>query len=99
MEFYTSTLEAYFITGNGKTKSLTNGLIGARKQPDRVIIEDEERFIKWWTESPEGANDLVKRTIKPIIKENKSYIKEIGECPEGIEYKEGTKKFYVKTHE
>ena len=98
-EFFKTTLESYFSTCKGKSLSLQNGKIGTRKQPDRVIVENEEELYKWWLESGEHTNELMKTFHKPVLKEIKSYIQDVGECPEGVSYLEGKPKFYVKPNE
>ena len=97
--FFDIALESYFSTCKGKSLSLQSGKIGTRKSPDRVIVENEEEFTKWWMDSPEFANELMKTVHKPVLKEIKSYIQDVGECPEGVSYLEGKSKFYVKPNE
>ena len=97
--FFKTALEGYFQTCKGKSLSLLSGKIGTRKQPDRVIVENEEEFTKWWMDSPEFANELMKTVHKPVLKEIKSYIQDVGECPDGVSYLEGKSKFYVKPSE
>ena len=78
---------------------LSNGKIGKRKQPDRVVVDNEEDFTKWWLDSPSTANELVKTIHKPVLKEIKAYIQDSGECPDGCEYIEGKPQFYVRPEE
>ena len=96
--FFNIALESYFSTCKGKSLSLQNGKIGKRKSPDRVIVDNEEEFTKWWMDIP-AAGDLMKIVHKPVLKEIKSYIQDVGECPDGVEYLEGKSKFYVKPNE
>ena len=96
--FFDIALESYFSTCKGKSLSLQSGKIGTRKQPSRVIVENEEEFTKWWMDIP-SAGDLMKIVHKPVLKEIKSYIQDVGECPEGVSYLEGKSKFYVKPNE
>ena len=96
--FFNIALESYFSTCKGKSLSLQSGKIGCRKSPDRVIVENEEEFVKWWMDIP-SAGDLMKIVHKPVLKEIKSYIQDVGECPEGVSYLEGKSKFYVKPSE
>ena len=98
-DFFKSALESYFRTCKGKTLSLSNGKIGKRKQPDRVVVDNEEDFTKWWLDSPSTANELVKTIHKPVLKEIKAYIQDSGECPDGGEYIEGKPQFYVRAEE
>ena len=97
--FFNIALESYFSTCKGKSLSLQNGKIGKRKSPDRVIVENEEELYKWWLESGEHTNELMKTFHKPVLKEIKSYIQDVGECPEGVSYLEGKPKFYVKPND
>ena len=96
--FFNIALESYFSTCKGKSLSLQSGKIGTRKSPDRVIVENEEEFTKWWMDIP-SAGDLMKIVHKPVLKEIKSYIQDVGKCPEGVSYLEGKSKFYVKPNE
>ena len=99
-EFFKTTLESYFSTCKGKSLSLQNGKIGTRKQPDRVVVQDEDALYKWWMEHTIVANNKMMKIVhKPVLKEIKSYIQDIGECPEGVEYKEGKTQFYVRPEE
>ena len=98
--FFNIALESYFSTCKGKSLSLQNGKIGTRKQPDRVVVQDEDALYKWWMEHTIVANNKMMKIVhKPVLKEIKSYIQDIGECPEGVEYKEGKTQFYVRPEE
>ena len=96
--FFNIALESYFSTCKGKSLSLQSGKIGCRKSPDRVIVENEEEFVKWWMDIP-SAGDLMKIVHKPVLKEIKSYIQNTSEVPPGTDYVEGKSKFYVKPNE
>ena len=96
--FFNIALESYFSTCKGKSLSLQSGKIGCRKSPDRVIVENEEEFTKWWMDIP-SAGDLMKIVHKPVLKEIKSYIQNTSEVPPGTDYVEGKSKFYVKPNE
>ena len=96
--FFNIALESYLSTCKGKSLSLQSGKIGTRKQPSRVIVENEEEFTKWWMDIP-SAGDLMKIVHKPVLKEIKSYIQNTSEVPPGTDYVEGKSKFYVKPNE
>ena len=97
--FFFIALKSYLQTCKGKSLSLQNGKIGKRKSPDRVIVENEEELYKWWLESGEHTNELMKTFHKPVLKEIKSYIQNTSEVPPGTDYVEGKSKFYVKPNE
>ena len=101
LKFYEGALESFLMASGDKSKSLINGKIGTRKSPDKIIVEDDEKFIKWYYTNKTGIEPLIKsETIqKPILKEIKKYIKESGECPPDVTYQTGQLKFYIKTHE
>jgi len=96
--FYKTALEGYFLTCKGKSLSLSNGKIGSRKSPDKVVVENVGDFTKWWMDIP-AAGDLMKIVHKPVLKEIKSYIQNTSEVPPGTEYVEGKPNFYVKPSE
>ena len=95
--FFEATLESYFSTCKGSTLRLSNGRFGRRKQQDKVIVEDEPKFLKWVQES--NLNYLTKVSYKPILKEVKDYVKESAELPDGLHFIEGKPKFYVRPEE
>ena len=46
-----------------KSISLMNGSFGTRKNPDKVIIPDKEKFINWWKSNNTHGYELVKDII------------------------------------
>ena len=95
--FFEATLESYFSTCKGKSLKLSNGSFGHRKQQDKVIVEDEPKFLKWVQGS--NLNHLTKVTYKPVLKEIKEYVKSSAELPDGLHFIEGKPKFYAKANE
>jgi len=96
-EYLAGQMRNYLRLNNLKSLSLPNGNIGFRKQPDVLIIQDEELFF-------ENANPkLLKHTEEsyaPDIKVIKEYIKQSGgDLPKGIDLKSQDSKFYYKLNE
>ena len=81
----------------GNSLKLSNGSFGHRKQQDKVIVEDEPKFLKWVQGS--NLNHLTKVTYKPVLKEIKEYVKSSAELPDGLPFIEGKPKFYAKANE
>ena len=95
--FFDIAVKSYLQTCKGKSLSLQSGKIGTRKSPDRAIIEDEPKFLKWVQST--GLNNLIKTIQKPVLQEVKKHIQETGEVMPGTDYVEGKPKFYVKPNE
>ena len=97
IEYLTGQMRNYLHQSKLKSLSVPNGNIGFRKQPDVLIIQDEELFF-------ENANpSLLKHTEEsytPDIKAIKEYIKQSGgDLPKGIDLKSQDSKFYYKLNE
>ena len=96
LEFMSAALKSYNAVSNGKSVSLTNGKFGTRKTPDKVDILDGDEFLGWHKDNANG--EMVKIIHQPVKKGIKEHIQTTGECPPGVEYIEGERKFYVKTY-
>lgn len=97
IDFLTGQMRNYLKQNQLKTLSLPNGSIGFRKQPDVIIIQNEELFL-------ENAQPQLLRHIEesyaPDIKAIKDYIKQSGgDLPKGIDLKPQESKFYYKLSE
>jgi hypothetical protein len=90
IEWLSRKLELFLKEENLKTLDLPNGIIRMRKQPERVIIVDEERFFKKATTS---LLNIIPDTAKPDLLKIKAWIKRTGRVPEGVEVSTSDEKF------
>ena len=75
-------LELYLREENLKTLDLPNGIIRIRKQPEKVIIVDEETFFK---KATSALLNIIPESAKPDLLKIRSFIKKTGRIPEGVE--------------
>ena len=100
----TERLQMYFLNlvaadPDLKTKTLSNGIIKARKQQDELIIEDEKEFMMMHHDNAKETG-FVKVTYKTVINKRavKDYIKETGVLPDGCKLNIRDDKFSITTN-
>lgn len=97
IEFLSGQMRNYLKQNQLKSLSLPNGNIGFRKQPDTIIIQNEELFLE--NAKPELLRHI-EESYAPDIKAIKDYIKQSGgDLPKGIDLKPQESKFYYKLSE
>jgi len=97
IEYLSGQMRNYLKQNQLKSLSLPNGNIGFRKQPDTIIIQNEELFLE--NAKPELLR-YIEESYAPDIKAIKDYIKQSGgDLPKGIDLKPQESKFYYKLSE
>ena len=97
IDYLTGQMRNYLKQNQLKSLSLPNGNIGFRKQPDAVIVHNEELFLE--NAKPELLRHI-EESYAPDIKAIKDYIKQSGgDLPKGIDLKPQDSKFYYKLSE
>jgi len=89
-DYYLPFLKAYMERLGKKTEKLVNGTLSLRKQQPLIEIIDEQLLL--------NSGEFVRiKTTSSIDKTGiRTYIKETGEIPEGVEYLEQENKFGYK---
>ena len=89
-DYYLPFLKAYMERLGKKTEKLVNGTLSLRKQPPLIEIIDEQLLL--------NSGEFVRiKTTSSIDKAGiRTYIKETGEIPEGVDYLEQENKFGYK---
>ncbi len=93
IDFMSNFMRNYLKQKNFKSLALPTGSIGFRKQPDKVEITDEEKFMEFAT------FDIIRvepEKFVPDMNAIKAKLKETGELPEGVELITPEPKFYYK---
>lgn len=75
------------------------GVAGFRKQPERVVISDEDRLHNAWAAADidrSVASEVTTTTWKPDVAKINELYKATGEILPGCELQESFEKFYVK---
>ena len=90
IEWLSRKLELYLKEENLKTLDLPNGTIRMRKQPEKVIVVDEEKFYKRATSA---LLNIIPESAKPDLLKIRSWIKKTGRIPDGVEVTTGEEKF------
>ena len=90
IEWLSRKLELYLREEEVKTLDLPNGIIRIRKQPEKVIIVDEEKFFK---KATNALLNIVPETAKPDLLKIKAWIKRTGRVPDGVEVSTSEEKF------
>lgn len=93
IEWLSKKLENYLREEKLKTLDLPNGIIRIRKQPEKIIIADEELFLK---NATNNLLNIIPETIKPDLFKIRSFIKKTGRVPIGVEVINGEEKFSIK---
>jgi phage host-nuclease inhibitor protein Gam len=80
---------------NGKKSvKLLSGVVGFRKSPDSLEVEDEEKATAWLKAHGHADCVRMKETVKKD--ETKKFIKDKGEVPDACELKKGREEFYAE---
>lgn len=90
IEWLSKKLELFLKEENLKTLDLPNGIIRMRKQPERVIIVDEEKFFK---KATSALLNIIPESAKPDLLKIKAWIKRTGRVPDGVEVTSSDEKF------
>lgn len=86
-------MQNYLQINNQKSLSLPTGIVGFRKQPSKLEIKDLSLFLK---NAKEELLRKIPECYEPDLMKIKSYIKETGDIPLGIELINQDPKFYYK---
>jgi hypothetical protein len=89
MEFLTSALKYFYVATGAKRIILPDGTLSQRKQPERVVIEDEDTFVEL------APGHLVVTKSAPDRTAIKQHIKDTGEIPTGVELVRSDPKFVI----
>jgi hypothetical protein len=90
IEWLSKKLELYLKEEKLKTLDLPNGIIRIRKQPEKVLVVDEERFFKNATSQ---FLNIIPESARPDLLKIKSFIKKSGRIPDGVEVSTQEEKF------
>jgi hypothetical protein len=93
IEFLSGRMEEYLRTREIKSMSLPAGLIGLRKQQDKIEITNEELFYE---KADANLIRKIPETQEPDLKKIKEQIKQTGEVPDGVDVVSQESKFYYK---
>jgi len=93
IDFLSGRMEEYLRTREIKSMSLPGGLIGLRKQQDKIEITNEELFYE---KADAGLIRKIPETQEPDLKKIKEQIKLTGEVPDGVDVVSQESKFYYK---
>jgi hypothetical protein len=73
--------------------SLPAGIVGLRRQPDKVEVTNAELFYE---KADAGLIRKIPETQEPDLKKIKEQIKLTGEVPDGVDVVSQESKFYYK---
>lgn len=90
IEWLSRKLELYLREEDLKTLDLPNGIIRIRKQPEKVMIVDEEKFFK---KAASALLNIIPESAKPDLLKIKAWIKRTGRVPDGVEITSSDEKF------
>ena len=90
IEWLSKKLEMFLREEHLKTLDLPNGIIRIRKQPEKVIIVDEEKFFK--KANPSLLN-IIPESTKPDLLRIRAWINKTGKIPDGVEVNSQEEKF------
>lgn len=93
IDFLSGRMEEYLRTREIKSMSLPAGIVGLRRQPDKVEVINEELFYE------KADTSLIRKipeTQEPDLKKIKEHIKQTGEVPDGVDVVSQDSKFYYK---
>lgn len=82
IEWLGKKLESYLKAENLKTLDLPNGIIRLRKQAEKVMVVDEEKFFR---KATSALLNIIPESAKPDLLKIKAWIKRTGRVPEGVE--------------
>jgi arginine deiminase len=90
IELLKSKLETWLRSLNQKTIDLPHGTLKLRKKPDKVEVEDLDKFL---ASATHDIVTFVPEQIKPNLTSIKAVIKKSGRIPAGVKLIEGTNEF------
>ena len=90
IDWLSKKLEGYLRAEDIKTLDLANGVIRLRKQTDTVSIVNEEKFLKHATKE---MLNIIPETVKPDLLRLRTWIRNSGRIPPGVELVPGDIKF------
>ncbi len=90
IDWLSKSLENYLRAEDIKTLDLANGVIRLRKQTDTVSIVDEGKFLKHATKE---MLNIIPETVKPDLLRLRTWIRNSGRVPPGVELLTGDIKF------
>jgi hypothetical protein len=93
IDFLSGRMEEYLRTREIKSMSLPAGLIGLRKQQDKIEIVSEVLFYE---KADASLIRKIPETQEPDLKKIKEQIKRTGETPDGVDVTSQESKFYYK---
>ena len=82
IEWLSKKLESYLKAESIKTLDLPNGIIRLRKQAEKVMVVNEEKFFK---KATSALLNIIPESAKPDLLKIKAWIKRTGRVPEGVE--------------
>jgi hypothetical protein len=93
IDFLSGRMEEYLRTREIKSMSLPAGIVGLRRQPDKVEVTNAELFYE---KADAGLIRKIPETQEPDIPKIKQQIKQTGEVPDGVDVVSQESKFYYK---
>jgi hypothetical protein len=93
IEWLSKKLEQFLKEEKLKTLDLPNGVIRIRKQPEKVLVVDEERFFK---NATSALLNIIPESAKPDLLKIRAWINRTGRVPDGVEVTNGEDKFSYK---
>lgn len=93
IDFMCKLMKNYLSQKSLKSLTLPSGNVGFRKQPERVEVVDEDKFMEFAT------FDIIKiepEKFVPDLNAIKAKLKETGELPVGVDFITPEPKFYYK---
>ena len=93
IDFLSGRMEEYLRTREIKSMSLPAGIVGLRKQQDKIEITNEVLFYE---KADASLIRKIPETQEPDLKKIKEQIKQTGEVPDGVDVVSQDSKFYYK---
>jgi hypothetical protein len=93
IDFLSGRMEEYLRTREIKSMSLPAGIVGLRRQPDKVEVTNAELFYE---KADAGLIRKIPETQEPDLKKIKEQIKLTGDVPDGVDVVSQESKFYYK---
>jgi hypothetical protein len=90
IDWLSKKLEFYLREEKLKTLDLPNGIIRIRKQPEKITVMDEEKFFK---KATSDLLNIIPETAKPDLLKIRSWIRQTGRVPKGVEVQPQNEKF------
>ncbi len=89
VDFLSASLKRFYEASGAKRVVLPHGTLSQRKQPERVVIEDETTFLET------APAELIKTMAAPDKTAIKEHIKTTGEIPTGVDLVRNDPKFTI----